>query len=81
MPVISGRQKSILISLSGAGTENWTVDNYGPMWIPKKGATIPLTPDNVIRYKRCIAVYEANKFEEKNGQYFINDQRRNHLYI
>jgi signal peptidase I len=55
-------------------SDNWTVDDYGPMWVPKKGATIQLTPENIIRYKRCIAVYEANKFEEKNGQYFINDK-------
>ncbi|MBS1737080.1 MAG: signal peptidase I [Bacteroidetes bacterium] len=51
---------------------NWSVDDYGPIWIPKKGASIPLTPDNVIRYKRCIVTYENNKFEERNGQYFIN---------
>jgi len=69
-----GDKSPYLFPFAGAGTENWTVDNYGPMWIPKKGATIQLTPDNVIRYKRCIAVYEGNKFEEKNGQYFINDQ-------
>jgi signal peptidase I len=56
-------------------TQNqWTIDNYGPMWVPKKGATIPLTADNVIRYKRCIAVYEGNKFEMKDGKYFINDK-------
>ena len=53
---------------------NWSVDDYGPIWIPKKGATIQLTPDNVVRYKRCIATYEENKFEERNGQYFINDK-------
>lgn len=51
---------------------NWSVDDYGPIWIPKKGATIPLTADNVVRYKRCIVTYEGNKIEEKNGQYFIN---------
>jgi len=50
----------------------WTVDNYGPVWIPKKGATISLTPDNVIRYQRSISVYEGNKFEEREGKYFIN---------
>ena len=56
-------------------TQNqWTIDNYGPMWVPKKGATIPLTADNVIRYQRCIAVYEGNKFEMKDGKYFINDK-------
>jgi signal peptidase I len=50
----------------------WTVDNYGPVWIPKKGATINLDSDNVIRYQRSISVYEGNKFEEREGKYFIN---------
>ena len=54
---------------------NWSEDNYGPLWIPKKGATVQLTPDNVLRYKRCISVYEENKFEERNGKYFINDKQ------
>jgi signal peptidase I len=53
---------------------NWSEDDYGPIWIPKKGATIQLTPDNVIRYRRCIAVYENNKFETRDGKYFINDK-------
>jgi signal peptidase I len=41
----------------------WTVDNYGKLWIPKKGASIALTADNLIRYARCIEVYEGNKLE------------------
>jgi signal peptidase I len=53
---------------------NWSEDNYGPMWVPKKGAAIQLTPDNVNRYQRSIAVYEGNKFEERGGKYFINDK-------
>ena len=53
---------------------NWSVDDYGPLWIPAKGATIQLNPDNIARYKRCIVTYEGNKLEERNGQYFINDQ-------
>ena len=31
-----------LFPFAGTGTESWTVDDYGPMWIPKKGATINL---------------------------------------
>ena len=54
--------------------DNWTRANYGPIWIPKKGATIKLNPDNVALYIRCIRNYENNKFEEKNGQYYINDK-------
>lgn len=52
--------------------ENWTRANYGPIWIPKKGATIALTPDNVALYERCIKNYEDNTFEEKGGKYYIN---------
>lgn len=51
---------------------HWSSDNYGPIWIPKKGASIQLNADNLIRYQRCIEVYEGNKFENRNGQYFIN---------
>ncbi len=52
----------------------WTVDDYGPIWIPKKGSSVTLNPENLKFYKRCIVTYEGNKFEEKNGQYFINDK-------
>lgn len=52
--------------------QHFTVDNFGPLWIPKKGATIALTPDNIIRYGRCIVTYEENTLEEKQGKYFLN---------
>ncbi|CAN5223990.1 S26 family signal peptidase [soil metagenome] len=54
-------------------THKWTRDDFGPVWVPARGSTIPLNADNIIRYKRCISVYEGNKFEEKGGKYFIND--------
>ncbi len=50
----------------------WSADNYGPITIPQKGSTIPLTADNLIRYQRCIEVYEGNKFENSNGKVLIN---------
>ncbi len=53
---------------------NWTVDNFGPLWVPQKGKSIDLTPQNVTLYKRVISVYEGNKWEERNGQIFINGQ-------
>jgi signal peptidase I len=51
---------------------NWSIDNFGPLWIPKKGATITLTPENVVLYKRVIFVYENNTWEERDGKIFIN---------
>ena len=50
----------------------WTADIYGPMWVPKKGITIQLTPDNYIRYERCIRTYEGNTLENRAGKIFLN---------
>ena len=55
----------------------WNVDNYGPLYIPKKGVTVPLNSSNINIYRRLISVYEGNKLEEKNGQIFINDKVAN----
>jgi len=50
----------------------WTVDNYGPVRIPKKGETIQLNRDNINMYRRAISVYEGNKLQERDGQFIIN---------
>jgi len=50
----------------------WNLDNYGPIWIPKKGATINLTMENLPLYKRIIDVYEGNDLQIKDGQIYIN---------
>jgi signal peptidase I len=55
----------------------WSADNFGPLLIPGKGMCIELTPDNIIRYQRCIQVYEGNQFEIKNGLAFINGKQEN----
>ncbi|MCB0621366.1 MAG: S26 family signal peptidase, partial [Saprospiraceae bacterium] len=50
---------------------NWTVDNYGPLYIPKKGATIPLDPAGLAPYRRIIEVYENNTLEFRDGQAYL----------
>ncbi len=52
--------------------KDWTQDNYGPIWIPKKGATINLTFDNLPLYERCISVYEGNDLKVAGGEIYIN---------
>ncbi len=51
---------------------DWTMDDYGPVYIPKKGDEIVLTPKNVTMYNRLITVYEGNKLTKKGSQYYIN---------
>jgi len=52
----------------------WTKDNYGPIWIPQKGAEIPLNDSTFILYERVIRVYENNTFYRDNGKIFLNGQ-------
>ncbi len=54
------------------GNMHWTRDNYGPIWIPKKGQSIDLTLENLPVYERPIRAYEGNKLEVKDGKIFIN---------
>ena len=56
----------------------WTVDNYGPIWIPKKGETIELSLDNLPLYERPIHAYEGNALEVKDGKIFINGEETTH---
>jgi len=53
----------------------WTVDNYGPLYMPKAGDQIAMTEDNYIKYERPIRVYEENpSFTWKNGKAHLNGQ-------
>jgi signal peptidase I len=47
----------------------WNRDNYGPVSIPKEGATINLTPENIALYGNVIKSYEGNEgveFDDKS---------------
>ncbi len=55
----------------------WNQDNFGPLYIPKKGATVDLNSKNIVLYNRIIEVYEGNKLEVKANKIFINDKEVN----
>jgi signal peptidase I len=50
----------------------WSEDNFGPLWVPAKGATVKLTRENIAVYRRIISVYEQNKLEELPNGFLIN---------
>lgn len=52
----------------------WNNDNFGPLTLPKKGATVKVDTSNICLYNRVIQVYDDNKLEIKNGKIFINDK-------
>lgn len=53
----------------------FSIDNFGPIYIPKKGATVKLDSASINMYRRIIQVYEGNTLEEKGpNQFYINGQ-------
>jgi signal peptidase I len=50
----------------------WTRDNFGPLWIPEKGATIALNDSTLTFYRKCIEVYEHNTLDFKDGKWILN---------
>ena len=50
----------------------WNVDNFGPLWIPKEGATVKLDTFNLPLYRRIITAYEHNSLEVHGSQILIN---------
>ncbi|WP_051633159.1 signal peptidase I [Thermonema rossianum] len=54
---------------------NWNEDYFGPLYVPKKGDKIKMTPENVILYGHTIAEYEGHEQAEvKNDKLYINGQ-------
>lgn len=80
MPVVASVTRnidsvsSIFLFPRNPAVAQWSVDNYGPLWIPKKGATIPLNKENIAFYRRAIEVYEHNQWEERDGKIYLNGQ-------
>ena len=54
------------------GTPRWSQDNYGPIWIPKKGDTVQLTAKTLPLFRRIIEAYEGHTLEERDGRIVID---------
>ncbi len=61
----------------GDAKHQWNIDNYGPIWVPRKNAAINLTLENLPIYQRIIEVYEHNDLQVKDGHIFINGKETN----
>lgn len=53
----------------------WTQDNFGPLWIPAKGATIELTVENLPLYRRIIEQYEGHTLAVDGDEIIIDGTR------
>jgi len=51
---------------------NYTRDNFGPIYIPKKGVTVALDRKSLYFYERIIEVYEGNTLKVEGDEIYIN---------
>nr|BCX00319.1 MAG: signal peptidase I [Bacteroidota bacterium] len=64
-------------------------DNFGPLWIPARGATIPLNEDTYRRYGWTINRYEGHRLERgADGRFLLDGQeaqaytfRQNYYFV
>ncbi len=53
---------------------DWSVDNFGPIFIPKKGATVQINKSNIALYKKLIGTYENNDLKIEGNSIIINGE-------
>lgn len=53
----------------------WTLNNYGPLWVPAKGKNLKLTVKNAKNYRGAI-IYEGYKISIIHDSVFLNDTFR-----
>jgi signal peptidase I len=58
-------------------TNNWSGDNFGPIYIPEAGKTVVLNKETLPLYKIIITEYEGNTLEVKGNEIKINGKVTN----
>ena len=56
------------------GHNTWDRDNYGPVFLPRKGSCVTLNADNYWFYKHAIEHYEHQHVSMKDSVVYINDE-------
>ncbi len=54
---------------------SWNMDNFGPIYIPKKGATVALNSETIPFYEQIIRRYEHNDLTFFDDNIYINGKK------
>jgi signal peptidase I len=58
-------------------SNQWSQDNFGPIYIPKKGATVEINSKTLPYYEQIIKNYENNNLVVHNDDIYINGKKAN----
>ncbi|MDL2227824.1 signal peptidase I [Odoribacter sp. OttesenSCG-928-L07] len=53
----------------------WTIDEYGPIYIPKRGDVLEINSKNICLYSRLIETYEGNTLKIDGDDIYINGEK------
>ncbi len=53
----------------------WSIDNFGPLYIPKKGETIELNSKTIPFYRDLLNRYEGISFADNGNDFFIDGKQ------
>ena len=56
-------------------SNEWSQDNMGPIYVPKKVVTININTENLPYYQQIIELYEYNNLVTNNGIIYINGKK------
>lgn len=56
-------------------SNEWSQDNMGPIYVPKKGVTVNINDENLPYYQQIIELYENNNLVAYNGVIYINGKK------
>ncbi len=77
---ISAKDEKDLSIFPNNGKVSWNRDQFGPIYIPKKGASVKMNAESFSLYRRIIEVYEGSEFgieqqlSIKGEQVFLNQE-------
>jgi signal peptidase I len=54
----------------------WSVDNFGPIYIPKAGETVDINTSNIDLYRRVIHAYEGHDLKIEDNKIYIDGEER-----
>lgn len=72
--IVLPKSKSEVTEMFPKKTTNWSLDNFGPIYIPQEGKTVALTLQSLPFYKKIITEYEGNTLEVNGDQIKVNGQ-------
>ncbi len=56
-------------------TNNWSCDNFGPIYIPQQGKTVAINRQSLPFYKNIISEFEGNTLKVVGNDIYINDKK------